>query len=66
MSAAQPIFQSAPYRIVSPDGRWIPVTKEVFHAYARFIEGKSCGVVEVAFKAGGIAGVIATEKTTYK
>jgi hypothetical protein len=52
--------------LVGPDGRGIPVTKEVFHAYARFIEEKSCGTVEISFKAGGVAGVVATEKTTYK
>jgi len=55
------------YAVVSPDGSRIEIPKELFGALWDFIEGnKPSGSVTIQFRNGGIAGLEALIKRTYK
>lgn len=55
------------YKVVSPDGNRIEIPKELFGALWDFIEGnKPSGTVTIQFRNGGVAGLEALIKRTYK
>jgi hypothetical protein len=56
-----------PYLVVSPEGGQIEVPKELYVALRDFIEGSKCnGSIVIQFRNGGIAGLEALVKKTYK
>jgi hypothetical protein len=56
-----------PYVVVSPDGSRIEIPKELFVALWDFIEeNKPSGTVTIQFRNGGVAGLEALIKRTYK
>jgi hypothetical protein len=55
------------HRVVSPDGSQISIPRELFGALADFLQGsKSTGALVIQFRNGGIAGLEALIKKTYK
>jgi len=55
------------YAVVSADGGRIEIPKELFGALWDFIKGnKSSGTVTIQFRNGGVAGLEALVKRTYK
>ncbi|MBZ5524680.1 MAG: hypothetical protein LAP21_20775 [Acidobacteriia bacterium] len=53
--------------VVSPDGSQICIPKELFGALADFLQGsKPTGALVIQFRNGGIAGLEALIKKTYK
>jgi len=55
------------YAVVSPDGSRIEIPKELFRALWDFVKGdKSSGTVTIQFRNGGVAGLEALVKRTYK
>ena len=55
------------YAVVSPDGSRIEIPKELFAVLWDFIKGnKSSGTVTIRFRNGGVAGLEALFKRTYK
>jgi hypothetical protein len=65
-----PVLQyesSLQYVVVSPDGNRIEIPKELFGALWDFIEGnKPSGSVTIQFRNGGVAGLEALIRRTYK
>ena len=62
-------FQPSPqqYRVVSPDGNNIEIPKELFVLLWDFSEGnKRTGSVIIQFRNGGVTGLEAVTKKTYK
>ncbi|MGZ4853719.1 MAG: hypothetical protein ACXVKH_00750 [Candidatus Angelobacter sp.] len=62
-------FQQSPqqYLVVAPDGNQIEIPKELFGLLWDFIQGsKPTGSVIMQFRNGGIAGLEAVTKKTYK
>ena len=58
---------SQPYRVVAPDGNQIEISGELFGALWDFLQGtKPTGSVVIHFRNGGIAGLEAIIKKTYK
>jgi hypothetical protein len=56
-----------PYRVVAPDGNQIEISSELFGALWDFLQGnKPTGSVVIHFRNGGIAGLEAIIKKTYK
>jgi len=59
--------ESQPYVIVAPDGDRIEIPRELFQALQDFLAGaKSSGSVTIHFRNGGVAGLEALVKKTYK
>jgi hypothetical protein len=55
------------YLVVAPDGKQIEIPKELFGLLWDFLEGnKPAGSVVIQFRNGGIAGLEAIIKKTYK
>ena len=55
------------YLVVAPDGNNIEIPKELFGVLWDFLEGnKATGSVVIQFRNGGIAGLEALVKKTYK
>ena len=55
------------YLVVAPDGNNIEIPKELFGVLWDFLQGnKSTGSVVIQFRNGGIAGLEALVKKTYK
>ena len=55
------------YLVVSPEGRQIEIPRELYVALQDFIEGSKCnGSIVIQFRNGGIAGLEAVVKKTYK
>ena len=53
--------------VMSPDGSQICIPKELFGALADFLQGgKPTGALVIQFRNGGIAGLEALIKKTYK
>ena len=66
-STAVQYESSLQYEVVSPDGSRIEIPKELFGALWDFIEGnKPSGSVTIQFRNGGVAGLEALIKRTYK
>ena len=66
MSTVVPI-QRAPYVVISPEGNQIEIPKELFAALWDFLRGnRPSGSVTIQFRNGGIAGLEALIKKTYK
>jgi hypothetical protein len=68
MTAILP-FEQTPqqYRVVSPEGIQIQIPRELFGALSDFVHGaKPTGSVVIQFRNGGIAGLEAVIKKTYK
>ena len=62
-------FQQSPqqYLVVAPDGEQIEIPKELFGLLWDFLQGsKQTGSVNMQFRNGGIAGLEAVTKKTYK
>jgi hypothetical protein len=62
-------FQQSPqqYLVVAPDGSRIEIPKELFGLLLDFLQGsKQTGSVVIQFRNGGIAGLEAVIKKTYK
>jgi hypothetical protein len=62
-------FQQArqQYLVVAPDGNKVEIPKELFGLLWDFFHGsKSAGSVVIQFRNGGIAGLEAITKKTYK
>ena len=62
-------FQQNPqqYLVVAPDGNRIEIPRELFGLLLDFIQGsKQNGSVVIQFRNGGIAGLEAVIKKTYK
>jgi hypothetical protein len=62
-------FQHSPqqYTVVAPDGNRIEIPKELFGLLLDFLQGsKQTGSVVIQFRNGGIAGLEAVIKKTYK
>lgn len=62
-------FQSSAsqYAVVSPDGSQVPIPRELFAALADFLQGsKPTGSLVIQFRNGGVAGLEAMIKKTYK
>jgi hypothetical protein len=62
-------FQPSPqqYLVVGPDGNQIEIPKELFGLLWDFSEGnKQTGSVIIQFRNGGVAGLEAVIKKTYK
>jgi hypothetical protein len=58
---------SQQYLVVSPDGSRIEIPKELFGLLLDFLQGsKQTGSVVIQFRNGGIAGLEAVIKKTYK
>lgn len=56
-----------PYLVIAPDGDHIEIPKELFAALADFLRGRGpSGSVVIHFRNGGIAGLEALVKKTYK
>ena len=68
MSAPALQYESSlQYAVVSPDGNRIEIPKELFQALWDFIKGsKHSGTVTIQFRNGGVAGLEALIKRTYK
>ncbi|HWZ45470.1 MAG TPA: hypothetical protein VNW97_18490 [Candidatus Saccharimonadales bacterium] len=68
MSSIVSFQPSAPqHLVVSPDGSGISIPKELFGALADFLQGsKPTGALIIQFRNGGIAGMEALIKKTYK
>jgi hypothetical protein len=61
----QPTAQQ--HMVVSPDGSQIHIPKELFGALADFLQGsKPTGALVIQFRNGGVAGLEAVIKKTYK
>ena len=55
------------YLVVAPDGNQVEIHKELFGVLWDFLEGdKHSGSVMIQFRNGGIAGLEALVKRTYK
>lgn len=55
------------YIVVGPDGEQIEIPRELFKALWDFSEGtKATGSVTIHFRNGGVAGLDAVIKKTYK
>jgi len=55
------------YIVAGPDGERIEIPKELFKALWDFSEGtKATGLVTIHFRNGGVAGLEAVIKKTYK
>lgn len=54
------------YVLVGPTGVRVPIPKEVFDAIDKFRREKSTGSIQLHFKSGGVAGVEAVQKHTFK
>ncbi|HLJ88925.1 MAG TPA: hypothetical protein VKZ53_19050 [Candidatus Angelobacter sp.] len=66
MSVVTPL-QRAPYVVISPEGNQIEIPKELFGALWDFLQGnKPSGSVTIQFRNGGVAGLEALIKKTYK
>jgi len=67
-STVVPFQQSSPqYMVMSPDGNHIVIPKELFRALWDFLhENKPAGSVVIQFRNGGVAGLEAFIKKTYK
>jgi hypothetical protein len=53
--------------VVSPDGSRVSIPKELFGALADFLQGsKQTGALVIQFRNGGVAGLEALIKKTYK
>jgi hypothetical protein len=62
-------FQQQPqqYLVKSPEGMQIEIPKELYDALREFVqETKAVGSVVIQFRNGGIAGLEALVKKTYK
>jgi hypothetical protein len=60
-------FQHEAYRVIAPDGNQIEISRELFGALWDFLQGnKPTGSVVIHFRNGGIAGLEAIIKKTYK
>jgi len=62
-------FQHSPqqYTVVAPDGNRIEIPKELFGLLLDFLQGsKQTGSVVIQFRNGGIAGLEAIIRKTYK
>jgi hypothetical protein len=68
MASLLSIEQNLPqYTVVGPDGERIEIPKELFKALWDFSEGtKATGSVTIHFRNGGVAGLEAVIKKTYK
>jgi hypothetical protein len=65
MSSVVPI-ETPQYRLVSPEGRQIALTKEIFDSIEEMQRRRCTGSVIIDFKGGGIAGVESQTKKVYK
>lgn len=54
------------YRLVSPDGHYLSVTKEVYDSLYELFRRKAYGSVTITFRNGGIMGVESAIRTIYK
>jgi hypothetical protein len=62
-------FQHSPqqYLVIAPDGNRIEIPKELFGLLLDFLQGsKQTGSVVIQFRNGGVAGLEALIKKTYK
>jgi hypothetical protein len=67
MSIQLPRRNSQPYLVVAPDGDRVEIPRELFLALYDFLLGsKASGSVTIHFRNGGVAGVEALVKKTYK
>jgi len=67
MSSAVVPIQRAQYVVISPEGNQIEIPKELFGALWDFLQGnKPSGSVTIQFRNGGVAGLEALIKKTYK
>jgi hypothetical protein len=68
MPSVVPIQQSVQrYMVVAPEGDQIEIPKELFKALWDFSQGsKATGSVVIHFRNGGVAGLEAVIKRTYK
>jgi hypothetical protein len=68
MPSVVPIQQNAQgYMVVAPEGDQIEIPKELFKALWDFSQGsKATGSVVIHFRNGGVAGLEAVIKRTYK
>ncbi len=56
-----------PYLVISPDGTQVEIPKELYMVLWDFLQGsRSSGSIIVQFRNGGIAGLEAVVKKTYK
>lgn len=56
-----------PYLVVSPEGNEIEIPRELYAALWDFLDGSKCsGSIVIQFRNGGIAGLEAVVKRTYK
>jgi hypothetical protein len=67
MSFVRSQQQARPYLVKSPEGMQIEIPKELYDALREFVhETKAMGSVVIQFRNGGIAGLEALVKKTYK
>lgn len=68
MASLVPFQQSRQqYLVVAPDGHEVEIPKELFGLLWDFLHGsKSAGSVVIQFRNGGIAGLEAITKKTYR
>jgi hypothetical protein len=65
--AALPFESKLQYALISPDGSQIEIPKELFRALGDFLHGERLsGSITIQFRNGGIAGLEALVKKTYK
>ena len=67
MPSVVPIQDVQRYMVVAPEGDQIEIPKELFRALWDFSQGsKATGSVVIRFRNGGVAGLEAVIKRTYK
>ena len=67
MSKKPPDQGAQPYVVVAPDGDRIQIPQELFAALSDFLQERGpSGSIVIQFRNGGIAGLEALVKKTYK
>jgi hypothetical protein len=60
-------YNNRQYKVVSPEGYQVEIPRELFGALSDFLHGhQSSGSVVIQFRNGGVAGLEALVKKTYK
>lgn len=67
MASVVSLGSKEPYLVISPEGNQVEIPRELYMALWDFLQGSKCsGSIIIQFRNGGVAGLEASVKRTYK